>query len=149
MKALIFTVLLSVLLGCSSEPATGPTSLAELEAAIRSAYITGDGDEMIRLTYDEGESEDQKAGRRAFLLDRRFGLGTASLESITVHDVDRYNPKVDLPGTHAGRDLTWCLTPSHWVVLSKVSTNGASTSRFTLEFPVGKIDGSWFISGAK
>jgi hypothetical protein len=149
MKALIFTVLLSALLGCSSEPATGPSSLAELESAIRSAYIAGDGEEMIRLTYNEGASEDLKAGRRAFLLNRRFGLEKASLESITVHDVHRYNPKVDLPGTHAGRQLTWCLAPSHWVVLSKVSTNGASTSRFTLEFPVGEIDGSWFISGAK
>jgi len=149
MKILTILIIACCLSGCLSDSSTGSHTVEELHQEIRSAYVAGDGERIIALSYEEGTPTELKELGDRWLRDSRFGLGTATLDSCELHRFDEYTPSAQLPGSYKGKELSWCYPPTHWVVLKQSSTDGNSKSSSTMELAVGKNNSSWHIVGVK
>ena len=145
MRCFLISLLAVGLLSSCSEK--GFSDLDQLKERVKESIEKNQLEEITEAIYWKGsDPEVQEVMTEMFA---SMDFAKLPLVKIEVHELDAYEPEIDLPGQLNRRKLEWLSEPSHWIVahLSNKDDSG-NGSHFNLCFAAGEVDGKWWLIGA-
>lgn len=123
------------------------SDLAQLEEHVKESIEENQLKKLTKTVYWEGsDPEIRKATTEMYA---SMDFADLQLIKFEVHELDAYEPEMNLPGQLNRRKLEWLSQPSHWIVahLSNKDESG-NGSEFSLCFAAGQVDEKWWLIGA-
>ncbi|YCM44287.1 hypothetical protein V2O64_23570 [Verrucomicrobiaceae bacterium 227] len=120
----------------------------QLKEHVKESLEKNQPEEIGEAIYWKGsDPEIQEAMTEMF---SSMDFASLPLVEIELHELDAYEPGMDMPGQLNGRKLVWLSEPSHWIVADMWSGDeSGQVSEFNLCFAAGEVDGKWWLIGAK